>query len=105
MLFAKLKHPDGKTETHMYTSWDAFHAATFSPETDVLSCIPFRLSGRTYAERRESARNLAIDVQAADDGTTDIGLSYGELHLIQCFFESVGRRYGLLTEFRENCIC
>lgn len=29
----------------------------------------------------------------------------GELYHIQNFFETMGKRYGLLREFRENCIC
>lgn len=31
--------------------------------------------------------------------------SYGELADWQEFFETYGRKYGLLREFRENCIC
>ena len=28
-----------------------------------------------------------------------------ELYHIQNFFETMGKRYGLLREFKENCIC
>ena len=31
--------------------------------------------------------------------------SYGDLSEWQDFFTEYGRKYGLLTEFRENCIC
>lgn len=32
-------------------------------------------------------------------------MSYGELAIWQEHFERLGRRYGLLREFRENAIC
>jgi hypothetical protein len=32
-------------------------------------------------------------------------MSWGELAYWQEYFEKLGKRYGLLTEFRENCIC
>ena len=63
--------------------------------------IPLKISGDTYEEQKESLRNLAIDIQAADSG----GLSWGEVCDLQDFFEYYGEGYGLLEEFRENAIC
>lgn len=56
---------------------------------------------KTYAERKAAAREQAIDWQywAAEQN-----LSYGELADYQSHFEQIGRRYGLLGEFRENAI-
>ena len=56
----------------------------------------------TYQEMKEKARNEAIDWQynAANEN-----YSYGELAAWYAHFERLGRRYGLLTEFRENGIC
>ena len=56
----------------------------------------------TYQERKEAARQEAIEWQAS---FCDQNYSYGELAEWQAYFERLGRRYGLLREFRENCIC
>ena len=105
MIFAKVKKADGHTESNLYWYWDALHADTFSPDSDVLFVLPFEIHGKTYAQRKESLRDLAIDFQYNNDGDTDVQLSMGELGDFCDFFERMGRRYGLLREFRENCIC
>ena len=55
-----------------------------------------------YEQKKEQIREQAIDWQA-DFCNHDY--SYGELAFFQCYFEKMGRRYGLLKEFRENAIC
>lgn len=105
MIFAKIKTADGHTESNLYWYWDALHADTFSPDSDVLFVLPFEIHGKTYGDRKESLRNLAIDFQYNNDGDTDWQLTYGELGYIGEYFERMGRKYGLLREFRENCIC
>lgn len=55
----------------------------------------------TYAEMKEKARQEAIEWQA---GFSAHNYSYGELAVWQNYFEKSGKRYGLLTEFRENGI-
>lgn len=83
-------------------SWDEFHWLTFSPLVKWTRIIDFsRLPGKTYADKKDNLREMAIDFQHTDEG----GLSYGELLEIQDFFERYGRRFGLLREFRENGIC
>ena len=57
---------------------------------------------KTYAERKEAARQEAIDWQL-DFGNHNY--SYSELADYQDHFRSLGKRYGLLKEFRENAIC
>lgn len=103
MLFAKIKRGE-QHEENFYRSWDEYLRDTFSPEVETLVLLPFEIHGKTYAERKESLRNLAIDFQHADDGDADLWLSYRELDDIGCYFNRMGRRYGLLREFRENCI-
>ena len=57
---------------------------------------------KTYQQLKQAAREAAIDWQ---DSLQDNWPSYGELAEAQGHFEKLGRRYGLLQEFRENCIC
>jgi hypothetical protein len=56
----------------------------------------------TYQERKKKAREKAIEWQ---ERLVEQSISYGELVIAQSVFEQLGRRYGLLTEFRENGIC
>lgn len=56
----------------------------------------------TYQQKKEQAREQAIDWQYE---TAEQNLSYGELAEAGEYFEKLGRRYGLLQEFRENGIC
>ena len=55
-----------------------------------------------YQKRKEEVRNEAIDWQL---DFCNHNYSYGELSVFQSYFEKMGKRYGLLKEFRENAIC
>ena len=54
-----------------------------------------------YEKKKEIARQEAIDWQ---DDFRNHNYSYGELAEFGYYFEKLGRRYGLLKEFRENGI-
>ena len=56
----------------------------------------------TYATKKAVARQEAIDWQ---DGLFRDNRSYEEMREAAEHFEKLGRRYGLLREFRENGIC
>lgn len=56
----------------------------------------------TYQEKKKKAREKAIEWQ---ERLVEQSISYGELVIAQSVFEQLGRRYGLLTEFRESGIC
>lgn len=56
----------------------------------------------TYTEKKSQIRQEAIDWSY---DFCNHNYSYGELAFFQCYFEKMGRRYGLLKEFRENAIC
>lgn len=56
----------------------------------------------TYQEKKKKAREKAIEWQ---ERLVEQSISYGELVIAQSVFEQLGRRYGLLTELRENGIC
>ena len=53
----------------------------------------------TYETRKEMARQKAIDWQ---DDFRNHNYSYEELSEFGYYFEKLGKRYGLLKEFREN---
>ena len=55
-----------------------------------------------YQEQKEIVRNEAIEWQY-DFCNHDY--SWGELAYFEDYFYTMGKRYGLLTEFRENGIC
>lgn len=55
-----------------------------------------------YQQMKEKVRSEAIKWQR-DFGNHNYSL--GELIVFQNYFETMGRRYGLLREFRENAIC
>lgn len=55
----------------------------------------------TYQQRKNAAREKAIDWQA-DFG--NYNYSYGELANFENYFEKLGKRYGLTKEFRKNGI-
>lgn len=54
-----------------------------------------------YAEKKEQIRQEAIDWQ---NDFCNHNYSYGELAFYSDYFEKLGRRYGLIKEFRENAI-
>lgn len=70
---------------------------------EVLWALPLQVSGKSYGERQENLRDLAIDAMNAVSEYG--GFSYGELSDIQDFFFRAGARFGLLREFRENAVC
>lgn len=56
----------------------------------------------TYKELKERARQKAIDWQL---DFPNHNYSWSELQIYQEYFYTLGKRYGLLKEFRENAIC
>lgn len=56
---------------------------------------------KSYEGMKEKARELAIEFQATFD---KVSLSWFELSGFQSIFETLGSRYGLLREYRENAI-
>ena len=101
MFYASYKDPYGVINNNLYYRNQDYFEDTFSPNCEQLEIINFQITGKTYKERKASAEQLAIDFSYADTS----GMSYGELNEIAWFFEKVGKRYGLLKDFRENAIC
>ena len=61
---------------------------------------PRKLAG--YQEVKAAVRDFAIEYQWA---CSECAMSYFDCADWQSFFEYAGKRYGLLSEFRENAIC
>lgn len=101
MFFASYKDAFGKEHANLYFDWEKYFADTFSPECEIIQLIEFTVHGKNYRERKNSLEEIAIEFL----NNAVCGLSYGEIYHIQNFFEIMGKRYGLLREFRENCIC
>lgn len=57
---------------------------------------------KRYQKQKEIVRQKAIDWQANFDNNQSIG--WGELAEQQRKMEKLGKRYGLLKEFKENGI-
>ena len=56
---------------------------------------------KTYQQRKETARSEAIQYQHAIQGEA---MSYNEYIYITSYFYKLGKRYGLIKEFKENGI-
>lgn len=59
------------------------------------------MTKKTYQEKKEQARLAAIEWQYEQ---AEKDYSYGEVSYFQEYFTRLGKRYGLLKEFRENAI-
>ena len=106
MVFAKAKwNFCDKTTSVIYENEKDMIADAKKHDVSILFMLPFTIHGKTYSERRESLRDLAIDFQANNDGDTTYQLSMYECGMASDYFERNGKKYGLLREFRENCIC
>lgn len=57
---------------------------------------------KKYSERKAEIRNQAIEWQ---NKFAEHDYSYTEIAEWQDHFYRLGKRYGLLKEFRENAIC
>lgn len=103
MFYAAFERPGQRPEAYIYyensAGYQAFHADTWNPETRIIDVIPLHISGKTYRERQQDARDKAHRFQAADSEASGGGFSYGEYLTIQEFFAAAARRYGLKSEF------
>ena len=105
MVFAKIRQNKGNYTESLFCANSDLEELKQILDITVLRVLHFEISGRNYKERKNSLRDLAIDFQIVNDGETDVKLSIGELGAASAYFERMGKRYGLLREFRENCIC
>lgn len=105
MVYAVIKEENGDTYGMEYRDFEVFIRETFSPLYTVLFFCDMskkRALGKDRATKKEVARAFACIWQ---DVTTHYQPSYYELALVGDYFATLGRKYGLLREFRENGIC
>ena len=57
---------------------------------------------KTYQQAKGAAKEFAIDVQNI---ISESNFSYGEIADISDTLHALGSRFGLVREFKENCIC
>ena len=97
---------DNEEKFYLYydnnNGWDEFYKDTFSPLTKDIAILRLKLKGKTYQERKAAAQDLAIEWQLH---FSDLSWSYSELAEIQGYFYNIAKKYGLIKEFKENCIC
>ena len=75
---------------------------TWSPLCKNIKLLSLEIKGKTYQDKKQQLRDLAIEWQ---HNFSEYNWSYGELAEIQDYFYTKGKKYGLLKEFKENCIC
>lgn len=87
---------------NIFDTWEDYYRATFSPEIaeKVTFITDFTVRGKDYKARKAAAREIAIDISLNQCG----GLSWYESTLLTDKLETLGKRYGLLEELRENCM-
>lgn len=93
MILAIIKDKYGFTGNSLFDSKDDI-------QDEIIDSVELKVSGSDYQSRKDSARNVAISLQQMDIG----GLSYFEESDIQQFLLSIGKRYGLMTEFYSEGI-
>ena len=88
----------------VFTDFTEYYKRTFSPITEPKILVAFTLKNcKNYQERKSETREIAI--LTSNILSECYGLSWYEMGLISNWFETNGRRYGLLKEFRENGLC
>jgi len=102
-FLAVYEDADKNRDCGIYYNYEAYFKDTFCPDTRIIFTLDMSVSGRTYAERKANLESKAIDY--SNNMSEIYPISWGEIAEIQDFFATNGKRYGLLTDFHENCIC
>ena len=105
MLLGYFENTDTKeTSVKIFYTYHALNIYTFSPliETIFLLDTDKPPAGKSYQDKKENLKNIAIDYSLVFG---DTNISWLEYAILTDYFRQYGRRYGLLKEFRENAIC
>lgn len=97
---------EGKIYHNIYNNtmegWKEWHKDTFSPNCKNIELLSLMNRGKTYEERKYNLEEIAKEWQLY---FSHYDWSYYELMLIQDWFYTNARRYGLVRVFKENAIC
>ena len=104
MIIARIRTPEGTTEDNLYRNLNDLAHCILLRKATILDVLRLEVCGKTYAERKEHLRAVAICFQAKDDGESDIQLSMSERGIVEAWFCDRAGRYGLVQEFEENGI-
>jgi len=105
MLYLAYRDENGENHAGIHEDSELF-GLLFNPYREQLLTFSLdRIHGKTYAEKKAYIQDKAVDFCHTDSDISGGGLSMGEYIEVQSFFEKYGKRFGLLREFRENCIC
>ena len=105
-MFAHFKFDDGSNPYISFTN-KAFYWMLKHYYVKQIGETSFRVIGRKnpvkgYYGNKQFLRDRAIEWQIS---SSDYNYSYMDFAAWSDFFREYGKRYGLLTEFRENGIC
>ena len=92
---------DGSVMGWVFGSRDDLHKQIEINDSTILFETNFVVHGSNYKDKKESARALAIDIQGA---LSESSVSWWEHSLITKKLYSIGKRFGLIKEFKENAI-
>ena len=101
MFIGVFINQEKRIENYIYYSFEEWYKDTFSPVTEIKGVLEFKIEGKNYAERKASLQGIAMEWQAR---FAEYAWSYGELAEIYSFLEKNAKKYGLIKEFKENCI-
>jgi len=101
MLLAKINYGN-ENDVFLFDSYEELYKATFCPDYTILDILEFKISGKTYAEKKADLKDKAIQYSNL---CSEWSCSYMELVGVTDYFARNGKQYGLLKEFRENGIC
>lgn len=90
----------GVEQAFLYYNMSDWIRDSFSPDY-IYNTISFKITGKTYEQRKAAARDLAITYQNI---FSSLYIDMWEYSDITNYLERVAKRYGLIKEFRENGI-
>jgi hypothetical protein len=88
-----------KTTTDFLRMWRKYDLHTIKPG---FYKVVGMNTDKTYKGMKARAEALAV---AFSHTFGEVSMSWGDIADFQTIFETIGTRYGLLREFRENAIC
>lgn len=100
MIYAVLKQNNVET-SHLFWCYEEYNEAVFNPDIETIYILELGRVKGDYKAKKAAIKDKAIEYS----NNNYPGLSYDNLSYIESYFYNYGKRYGLLSELRENAIC